>query len=70
MRSMVGCDLSASTVLRATEPSRQRATTVTGPSSDKANTGYRHEALLYAGDHGFLDAVVPFVADGVARRSR
>ena len=46
-----------------------RATTVTVTiTSDKAHTGYRHEALLYEGEQGFVDAVVPFIADGVARR--
>jgi anti-sigma regulatory factor (Ser/Thr protein kinase) len=27
---------------------------------------FRHEALLYAGDDGFVDATVPFIRDGVA----
>jgi hypothetical protein len=29
--------------------------------------GYRHEALLYRGQQGFLDAVVPFIRDGIER---
>jgi len=33
----------------------------------KAHRGYRHEALIYRGLQGFLDAVVPFVRDGVDR---
>jgi len=33
----------------------------------KAHRGYRHEALIYRGVPGFLDAVVPFVLDGVER---
>ncbi len=33
----------------------------------KAHRGYRHEALIYRGTQGFLDAVVPFVRDGVER---
>jgi predicted small metal-binding protein len=44
--------------LRPTEPSR----------SGGAHETYRHECLLYAGCGGFLDAVVPFVRDGLARR--
>jgi hypothetical protein len=42
--------------------------TATITASGKAHTGYRHEALLYAGRKGFLDAVVPFIRDGIARR--
>ncbi len=34
----------------------------------KAHDTYRHECLLYAGTGGFLDAVVPFVRDGLARQ--
>ncbi len=34
--------------------------------SSKAHNTYRHECLLYAGTGGFLDAVVPFVRDGLA----
>ena len=33
-----------------------------------AHDTYRHECLLYAGTCGFLDAVVPFVRDGLARQ--
>jgi len=33
----------------------------------KAHRGYRHEALLYRGVTGFLDAVLPFVREGVER---
>jgi anti-sigma regulatory factor (Ser/Thr protein kinase) len=29
-------------------------------------TGFRHEAVFYDGDSGFLDATVPFIRDGVA----
>lgn len=31
-----------------------------------STTEFAHEALLYAGDDGFLDGTVPFVLDGVA----
>jgi anti-sigma regulatory factor (Ser/Thr protein kinase) len=31
-----------------------------------STTEFAHEALLYAGDDGFLEATVPFVLDGVA----
>ena len=34
----------------------------------KAHDTYRHECLLYAGTGGFLDAVVPFVREGLARQ--
>jgi hypothetical protein len=34
----------------------------------EAHDTYRHECLLYAGTDGFLDAVVPFVRDGLARQ--
>jgi len=33
----------------------------------RSHETYRHECLLYAGSQGFLDAVVPFVRDGLAR---
>lgn len=33
----------------------------------KAHRGYRHEALVYRGQRGFLDAVIPFIRDGVDR---
>jgi hypothetical protein len=33
----------------------------------RAHRGYRHEALLYRGRQGFLDAVVPFIRDGIDR---
>jgi hypothetical protein len=33
----------------------------------RAHRGYRHEALLYRGLPGFLDAVVPFIRDGIDR---
>jgi hypothetical protein len=33
----------------------------------RAHRAYRHEALLYHGMQGFLDAVVPFVRDGIER---
>ena len=36
--------------------------------SGTAHETYRHECLLYEGCGGFLDAVVPFVRDGLARR--
>lgn len=32
----------------------------------KAHRGYRHEALVYRGAQGFLDAVLPFVREGIA----
>ena len=38
-----------------------------GISAEKAHRGYRHEALVYRGQAGFLDAVVPFVQDGIRR---
>jgi hypothetical protein len=34
----------------------------------RAHETYRHECVLYAGCGGFLDAVLPFVQDAVARR--
>ena len=34
----------------------------------RAHETYRHECVLYAGTGGFLDAVVPFVRDGLARQ--
>jgi anti-sigma regulatory factor (Ser/Thr protein kinase) len=30
--------------------------------------GFRHEALLYEGESGFLEAIVPFIRDGVRAR--
>jgi anti-sigma regulatory factor (Ser/Thr protein kinase) len=33
---------------------------------DHAEHGFRHEALLYAGDEGFLDTTVPFISAAVA----
>jgi hypothetical protein len=33
----------------------------------RAHRGYRHEALVYRGQQGFLDAVVPFILDGIDR---
>ena len=33
----------------------------------KAHRAYRHEALVYRGMPGFLDAVVPFIRDGIDR---
>lgn len=33
----------------------------------KAHRAYRHEALMYRGMDGFLEAVVPFVRDGIDR---
>ena len=33
----------------------------------RAHRGYRHEALFYRGQQGFLDAVVPFIRDGIER---
>jgi predicted small metal-binding protein len=47
-------------LLRRPESGRLRPST--------AHDTYRHECLLYAGTGGFLDAVVPFVRDGLARR--
>lgn len=38
------------------------------PRSGKAHESYRHECVLYAGTDGFLDALVPFVQDGLARQ--
>ena len=40
-------------------------TTLTG--SGGATRGFRHEALLYDGDEGFLDSTVPFIVDGLVR---
>jgi predicted small metal-binding protein len=37
-------------------------------SLGRAHETYRHECLFYAGTDGFLDAVVPFVRDGLIRR--
>ena len=31
----------------------------------KAHRGYRHEAVIYRGDKGFLAAMVPFICDGL-----
>jgi len=42
-------------------------TATLGVQSVKAHRGYRHEALLYSGTAGFLDAVVPFIKDGIDR---
>ena len=42
-------------------------TATLGVQSVKAHRGYRHEALMYSGTQGFLDAVVPFVRDGIQR---
>ncbi len=44
-----------------------------GTSSDRTPMGeaeamFRHEALLYSGENGFLEAVVPFIQDAVAMR--
>jgi len=39
---------------------------MTGPASSPAGSGFRHEAALYRGDLGFLDATVGFVRDGLA----
>ncbi|MEP6560719.1 MAG: MEDS domain-containing protein [Nakamurella sp.] len=36
--------------------------------TSKAHDTYRHECLLYAGTVEFLDAVVPFIRDGLARQ--
>jgi hypothetical protein len=36
--------------------------------SERAHETYRHECVLYAGTGGFLDAMVPFVRDGLARQ--
>lgn len=36
--------------------------------SERAHETYRHECLLYSGKEGFLDAVVPFVRDGLTRQ--
>lgn len=36
--------------------------------SERAHETFRHECLLYSGKEGFLDAVVPFVRDGLARQ--
>lgn len=38
------------------------------PQPSESHHNYRHECLLYAGTTGFLDAVVPFVRDGLALR--
>jgi MEDS: MEthanogen/methylotroph, DcmR Sensory domain/Protein of unknown function (DUF1059) len=38
------------------------------PRPGKAHETYRHECVLYAGTGGFLDALVPFVRDGLARQ--
>jgi hypothetical protein len=42
-------------------------TATLGVQSVKAHRGYRHEALMYSGSQGFLDAVVPFIRDGLER---
>jgi hypothetical protein len=41
-------------------------TATLGVIAAKAHRGYRHEALVYRGVDGFLDAVLPFVREGVA----
>ena len=42
-------------------------TATLGVQSVKAHRGYPHEALMYSGSQGFLDAVVPFIRDGLER---
>lgn len=44
--------------------SRGVRTEAAGPASV---VGYRHEALLYEGEDGFVEAVAPFLAEGVDR---
>src|SRR6478609_5894344 len=46
--------------LRSPTPNRRRPA--------RAHETYRHECLFYVGTDGFLDAVVPFVRDGLNRR--
>jgi hypothetical protein len=38
------------------------------PRPGRAHETYRHECVLYTGTGGFLDALVPFVRDGLARQ--
>jgi anti-sigma regulatory factor (Ser/Thr protein kinase) len=40
--------------------------TRTGQADALTAGSFSHEALLYAGDHGFLDGTVPFIRQGVA----
>src|SRR6478609_2928699 len=35
-------------------------------SSPQNGHGFRHEALLYAGDDAFVDATLPFIGDAIA----
>jgi hypothetical protein len=52
-------------------PSNVRRLRPSGPirrAPDRAHETYRHECLFYDGTAGFLDAVVPFVRDGLTRR--
>ena len=46
---------------------RQSAAPATNNQSSPPHRGYRHEALLYRGATGFVDAVAPFVRDGLNR---
>jgi hypothetical protein len=45
----------------------QSAAPATNNQSSPPHRGYRHEALLYRGATGFVDAVAPFVRDGLNR---
>jgi anti-sigma regulatory factor (Ser/Thr protein kinase) len=38
----------------------------TGQNTPRADGGFRHQALLYAGDDEFIGATVPFIRDAVA----
>lgn len=65
--------MTATVLVRRSDPRSEwvlRGRDVTATMSGqvaKAHSGYRHEALIYRGLPGFLDAVVPFVRDGVDR---
>jgi anti-sigma regulatory factor (Ser/Thr protein kinase) len=43
-------------------------TTVRTAQRERAGHGFRHEALLYAGDEGFVAATLPFIRAAVAAR--
>lgn len=42
------------------------ASTTASPATHASPDAFRHEALLYSGDAGFLDGTLPFVREGVA----
>jgi len=53
--------------MSASQGTRQSAASANSYQSSPAHRGYRHEALLYRGGSGFVDAVAPFVREGLDR---